>query len=53
MYWNADGKTPIVEPLAININMRCIEIYGFATGPRARFLININMRCIEIKMNVL
>ena len=48
MYWNEIAHATVTEVLAININMRCIEI-PYRSGERgSNEKININMRCIEI-----
>ena len=50
MYWNKKYSSVFDFDIGININMRCIEMYGIHLGCDFYGQININMRCIEIAL---
>ena len=52
MYWNSVPLDDPVVALAINRNMRCIEIAGWVDKLEGGHPINRNMRCIEMRSMV-
>ena len=50
MYWNFALFDEVTLDIAINRNMRCIEMIEIPKTNTNKDTINRNMRCIEIRM---